>query len=387
MSAAERVVIVGAGAAGLSTAAALSSRGVDALVLDRDVRIGGTWARRYERLHLHTIRRFSGLAHHPIPRSYPRYLSKDEYASYLAGYAERFRLRVSLGESVPQFVLLTPQTSSGRSRPRDRTLGSEIVVVATGHYAEPRVPSWQGIDEFQGRLLHSSEYRTGREFEGLRALVVGLGNSGAEIATDLVEQGAASVAVAVRRPPPIVTRELFGIVPVQVFGIALMPLGIPRAIDRIGAKLRKRTVGDLRPYGLGEAAWGPFTARRPAVIDVGFLGVLKSGGVTVRPALERLTRDGVEYADGSSEAIDVVLVAIGFRTGLEDLLRDVPDVVGDDGQPLARSGKPTSAPGLYIIGFDETIRGHLFEAHRESKRLARTIAQSLRSREAGTSSA
>jgi putative flavoprotein involved in K+ transport len=387
MSAAERVVIVGAGAAGLSTAAALSDRGVDALVLDRDDRIGGTWARRYERLHLHPIRRFSGLAHHPVPRSYPRYLSKDEYASYLAGYAERFRLRVSLGENVASVRPAHNAELPWEIETSRRTLRSEVAVVATGHYAEPRVPSWPGINEFQGRLLHSSEYRTGREFEGLRALVVGLGNSGAEIATDLVEQGAASVAVAVRTTPPIVTRELFGIVPVQVFGITLMPLGIPRAVDRIGAKLRKRAVGDLGPYGLGEAAWGPFTARRPAVIDVGFLGVLKSGGVTVRPALERLTRDGVEYADGSSEAIDVVLVAIGFGTGLEDLLRDVPDVVGDDGQPLARSGKPTSAPGLYIIGFDETIRGHLFEAHRESKRLARTIAQSLRSREAGTSSA
>lgn len=240
---------------------------------------------------------------------------------------------------------------------------------------------------FGGRLIHSTEYRSGSEFAGQRALVVGLGNSGAEIATDLVEQGAASVAVAVRTPPPIVTRELFGVVPVQVFGIALMPLGIPRVVDRIGAMLRKRAVGDLRPYGLSEAAWGPFTARRPAVIDVGFLGVLKAGRVTVRTALERLTGDGVEYADGSHEALDVVVVATGFRTGLEGMLRDVPGVVGDDGQPLARSGKPTVAPGLYFMGFDETVRGHLFEARRESKRLAGTIARSLRRDGAEMSSA
>jgi cation diffusion facilitator CzcD-associated flavoprotein CzcO len=268
-----------------------------------------------------------------------------------------------------------------------RTIGSEIVVVATGHYAEARVPAWDGLDEFQGRLLHSSEYRTGREFAGRRALVVGLGNSGAEIATDLVEQGAASVAIAVRTPPPIVTRELFGVVPVQVFGIALMPLGIPRVVDRIGARLRKRAVGDLRSFGLGEAAWGPFTARRPAVIDVGFLGVLKAGRVQVRPALERLTSAGVEYTDGSSETVDVVIVATGFGTGLERMLGDVQGVVDDDGQPLARSGKPTAAAGLYFIGFDETIRGHLFEARRESKRLARTIARSLKQAESGTSSA
>jgi len=387
MSMVERVVVVGAGPAGLSTAAALSRRGIDALVLDRDDQIGDSWARRYERLHLHTIRRFSGLAHQRIPRSYPRYLSKDEYAAYLDAYAERFRLRVSLGESVTAIRPRDREETSWEIETSRRTLASEVVVIATGHYAAPRIPAWEGVDEFQGRLLHSAAYQSGRDFAGRRALVVGLGNSGAEIATDLVEQGAASVAVAVRTPPPIVTRELFGVLPVQLFGIALMPLGIPRTVDRIGAMLRKRAVGDLRPYGLGEAAWGPFTARRPAVIDVGFLEVLKSGRVQVRPALERLTRDGVEFADGSSEVVDVVVVATGFGTGLESVLRDVPGVVGDDGQPLARSGRPTAAPDLYVIGFDETIRGHLFEARRESKRLARTIARSLKQDESGTSSA
>lgn len=375
----ERVVVVGGGAAGLSTAGALARRGVDALVLERGKRIGESWAGRYERLHLHTIRRFSGLAHAGIPRRYPRYLSKDEYAAYLGQYAERLELRVALGEPVaaigPGWEIETSQ----------RTLRAEVVVVATGHYLEPRVPAWDGLDTFRGRLLHSGEYRSGRELAGQRVVVVGLGNSGAEIATDLVEQGAASVSVAVRTTPPIVTRELFGLMPVQLFGIALMPLGMPRLVDRIGARLRRRAVGDLSPYGLSEAAWGPFTARRPAVIDVGFLEVLKAGRVTVRPALVGLTPNAVEYADGSSEEVDAVVAATGFDTGLARLLADVPGVVGEDGQPLARSGAPTAAPGLYFIGFDETIRGHLFEARRESKRIARAIQRRLSER--GTSSA
>jgi putative flavoprotein involved in K+ transport len=167
--------------------------------------------------------------------------------------------------------------------------------------------------------------------------------------------------------------------PVQLFGIALMPLHIPRAVDRVAAVLRKRAVGDLRPYGLGQAAWGPFTARRPAVIDVGFLEVLKAGRVSVRPAVERLTASGAEFVDGSSEDVDVVVLATGFGTGLERVLRDVPGVVAADGQPLARSGRPTAAHGLYFIGFDETIRGHLFEARRESKRLAKLVAESFKS--------
>ncbi|HEU5264951.1 MAG TPA: NAD(P)/FAD-dependent oxidoreductase [Gaiellaceae bacterium] len=380
-------MIVGAGAAGLSTAAALTQRGVDALVLDRSDRIGGSWASRYERLHLHTIRRFSGLAHHGIPGGrYPRYLSKDEYAAYLGEYAERFGLRIALGEEVTSIHALASGPPLWEVETARRTIAAEIVIVASGHYAEPRIPDWEGIHEFGGRLLHSAAYRTGREFVGMRALVVGLGNSGAEIATDLVEQGAGSVAVAVRTPPPIVTREMFGVVPVQLFGIALMPLGFPRTVDRIAAVLRRRTVGDLRPYGIDDAAWGPFTARRPAVIDVGFLDVLKAGRVTVRPALTRLTREGGEFADGSSGDFDVVVAATGFGTGLERTLRGVAGVVSEDGQPLSRSGQPTAADGLYFIGFDETIRGHLFEARRESTRHARRVAGSL-TKPAGTSSA
>jgi putative flavoprotein involved in K+ transport len=378
MSAVERVVIVGAGAAGLSTAAALARRGVDALVLDRSDRIGGSWASRYERLHLHTIRRFSGLAHHGIPSRYPRYLSKDEYATYLGEYAGRFGLRVALGNEVTAICPASGGSHAWEIQTSRSTVGAQVVIVATGHYAEPSIPAWEGIDEYEGRLIHSAAYRSGREFAGSRVLVVGLGNSGAEIATDLVEQGATSVSVAVRTPPPIVTREMFGVVPVQLFGIALMPLGLPRMVDRIGARLRKHAVGDLRPYGIGDAAWGPFTARRPAVIDVGFLEVLKRGQVTVRPALARLTRGGVEFADGSSGEFEVVVVATGFGTGLETILRDVPDVVSESGQPLARSGESSAASGLYFIGFDETIRGHLFEARRESRRLARHVARLLR---------
>ena len=77
------VVIVGGGAAGLSAAAALGQRGIDSVVLEQDAGIGGTWARRYDRLHLHTVRRFSGLAHYPIPTRYSQYLSRDEVVAYL----------------------------------------------------------------------------------------------------------------------------------------------------------------------------------------------------------------------------------------------------------------------------------------------------------------
>jgi putative flavoprotein involved in K+ transport len=369
------VVVVGAGAAGLSAAAALKRWGYEAIVFDKDERIGGTWSRRYERLCLHTVRRFSGLAHYAIPSAYPRYVPKDLFAEYLQDYAARFGLSVRLGQAVRKVrpldgsTLWELETGSGAWRAR-------VVIIATGHYNERVLPRWPGMEDFRGRLLHSADYDSGARFAGRRTLVIGIGNSGAEIASDLVEQGAAYVAISVRTSPPIMPRDLFGVVPVQLFGIALTPVPAPRLLDRAGAVVRRIGVGDLRKYGLDKAAWGPFTARRPAVIDVGFLRDLKRGRIRVRPDVSRFTPSGVVFIDGSEEDFDVVVAATGFETGLAQLL-DVPGTVGEDGQPRFRSAKPTAFPGLYFMGFDETVRGHLFEAKRESKRLARTVARYL----------
>lgn len=373
-----RVLIVGAGAAGLSTAAALGRRGIAATVVDRDDRIGGTWSRRYARLRLHTVRRFSGLAHRPIPKDLPRYLTKDDYASYLREYADAMQVNVSLGERVEK-VDHVPGPDRRRGFEVVTSGGTRIaavVVIATGHYAEPYVPVWEGLDEFGGVFLHSSVYSTGASYAGQSVLVIGLGNSGAEIAADLAEQRAATVSVAVRRTPPIVTRELLGVVPVQYLGIALTPLRAPRLVDRGGAALRRIAVGDLSRYGLGEAAWGPFTARRPALIDTGFLKELTAGRITVRPEVTGFDGRHVVFVDGSREPFDVVVAATGFRTGLETIL-GMPGLLDDAGQPLWPSGRPTSVPGLYFVGFDETVRGHLFEANRESRRLGHEIERYL----------
>ncbi len=369
------VAVVGAGAAGLSTAAALAKLGHEAVVLEQDDRIGAVWARRYERLRLHTVRRFSGLAHRPLPRDYPRYVPRDLYARYLEDYARHFGLAVQLSERVERVrVENAAGPPSWRIETTDAVWRAPVVVLATGHFNRPVLPAWPGRDRFRGRLLHSAEYTTGRDFAGERVLVVGLGNTGAEIATDLRESGAAHVAVAVRTPPPITRRDLAG-VPVQLFGLALSRF--PAAlVDGAGAVLRRIGTGDLRAHGLAPAAWGPFAARKPPVIDVGFLNELKGGRVAVRPALAELTETGVVFGDGSEERFDAVVAATGFDTGLAGLV-DAPGVLDAHGSPRFPAGEPTPHPGLYFVGFRDTVRGHLFEANRDSRRLARTIARYL----------
>ena len=169
---------------------------------------------------------------------------------------------------------------------------------------------------------------------------------------------------------------MFGLVPVQLLGIVMTPLGIPRIVDRVGARLRKHALGDLSVYGLAPAAWGPFTARRPAVIDTGFVQRLKQHQIDIRPAIESFDARSVSYTDGSSEQIDVVIAATGYRTGLEKFLQ-VPGLIDDSGQPRFCSGGATAATGLYFMGFDDTVRGHLFEINRNSRRLAGEIERYL----------
>jgi putative flavoprotein involved in K+ transport len=367
------VAIVGAGAAGLAAGAALKRSNIDSILFDGDDRIGGTWARRYERLHLHTVRSFSGLPYHAIPKTNPRYVSKDAFAGYLEEYARRMELDVRLSHLVRK---VQPVAGLWEVTTDEQAWSTHVVVIATGHYNRAVLPAWPGRDAYRGRLLHSVDFRTGADFAEQRVLVVGIGNSGAEIAADLVEQGASRVAVSVRTPPPIVPRELFGLLPTQIFGLAFARLPAPRLLDRLGATMRRMAVGDLRKHGLEPAQWGPFTARRPPVIDVGFLEQLKHGRIDVLPATERLTATGVVFADGSEQEFDAIVAATGFDTALADLLA-APGALDKRDMPNDASGQATSHPGLYFVGYEETIGGHLHRANREARQLAGEIERYL----------
>ena len=364
------VAVLGAGASGLAAGAAMKRRGLDPLILERDERIGSSWARRYDRLHLHTARALSGLPYHPLQRDLPRYVPKDDYALYLAEYAQHHRLQVTLDRKIDK-IRRVGDGPGWSLEMHGGNLEVSAVVVATGKYAIPRLPSWPGTETFGGTIVHSADYRNGEPYAGMRVLVVGIGNSGAEIAADLIESGAARVAIAVRTSPPITSREILGI-PVQLLGILLAPFP-PKLVDRLGAALRRFSNGDLSVYGIGAEAWGPFAARRPPVIDDGFLAQLRSRKIDVLPDPSRLTERGVVFADGRTEEFDAVVAATGFTSGLDKLL-DSREAL--DERAFPRSSDPL--PGLFFIGYNETPRGALFEANRDARRLARRVELYLR---------
>ena len=368
------VVIVGAGAAGLSAAAALKRRGIEAVVLEQNPRVGGTWARRYDRLHLHTVRGFSGLAHYSIPRRYSKYLSRDEFVEYLGEYARHLDLSVVTGCPVQKVRIESDRPTLWTAVTARGDWHCRAIIIATGQYRVPILPAWGGREIYRGELVHSSRYTSALPYRGKRVLVVGAGNSGTEIATDLAEHGAARVALSIRTPPPIVPRDPFGM-PVQRTGILLSFL--PAAVaDRFARFTARMVLGDLTRHGLRTPQWMPYSAHRIPVIDVGFVSALKERKVEIRPALARLSVTGAVFEDGSAESFDAIIAATGFSTGLHKLL-EAREVLNDSDEPVERSGEPTARPGMFFIGYTHSLRGHLFEANLASRRLARNVERYL----------
>ena len=256
------VVVIGAGPGGLAVAAALKGHGVNPLVVDRADRVGSSWRGHYDRLHLHTPRRWSGLPGYPIPRSAGRWVSRDDVVRYLEAYATHHRLELRLGSGVTGIDPVAPSPDAARWAVRlddDSIITADHVVVATGYNHTPVEPDWPGLGGFPGEVVLARDYRNGRPYAGHDVLVVGSGNTGMEIATDLADHGATRVWLAVRTPPHILPRSRMGW-PAQGTGILVRRLP-PRLVDRVAAGARRGP--GARPHGLrhAQARHRPLLAR------------------------------------------------------------------------------------------------------------------------------
>ncbi len=236
-----------------------------------------------------------GPAYPPGTGTFP---SRDDVVGYLDAYAEHHRLDVRLGVKVERI-------ERDGERWRLETSGGEMhaahVVFAGGYEHRPFVPAWPGRARFKGTVIHAAGYRDAAPFAGQDVLVVGPGCSGAEIAYDLVEGGAARVRLAVRTPPNIIVRAPIG----APLAAAFMKLP-PRVGDAVMRFVRRRTVGDLSEFGLPVPEEGVFSRLRrlhvaPMIVDAEVIEAIRERRIEIVGAVEGFDETGVLLADGDAD--------------------------------------------------------------------------------------
>lgn len=371
----ERVVIVGGGPAGLATAACLTKRGLDPLVLDNHDEVGASWATRYERLHLHTPRIQSHLPGMRIPAHMGRWVAKDDYARYLRDYAAHHRLRIQHSTRVVR-VNRHPDGSHTVETELE-PVDARTVVIATGYNQTPRIPDWPGLSDYSGEFFHASRYRTGADHRGLDVLVVGSGNTGAEICADLCEQGAGRVRMSVRTPPNVIPRQL-GPIPTTLLGITNDYLP-PSLADPLNSAIQRATIGDLGAHGLPPAPEGVVAQMRKTdvvpTIDVGMVEQLRAGRIEVVPAVTGFTDTSVILSDGNEIQPDLVIAATGYHQTLDSLVGHLG--VLENGRPTVGGGHTHPAdPNLYFVGLSNPLKGLLLQINLDARAAAKAIAAS-----------
>ena len=361
-------LIIGASAAGLATAACLKRAGHGFEILEASDVVGPSWRHHYDRLHLHTPKSASALPGLPMPSEWPRYPSRDQVVDYLERYRTHHGLEPRFGQAVTR---LEPTDGGWLATTEDDEWRAQTVVVATGANRRPVRPAWPGLDAFRGDVLHSSEFRNGDPWKGRPVLVVGFGNSACEQAIDLVERGALP-HLAVRSPVNVLPRDVFGLVPVLQLGIVMQHLP-PAVADALAWPMIRVTVGDIRKVGLRKLPYGPNAQiardHHIPLLDIGTMDHIRAGRIGVHGGIERFTDDGVVFTDGETLAVDAVVLATGYRPGLDEFLVPWREVCDDEGTPRV-SGGPTALPGLYFCGQFVSPAGMLREMGIEAGRIA-----------------
>ena len=366
------VLIIGASVAGLSTAAALQKQGIAYTIIEKGSRVGGPWHEHYDRLHLHTSKRFSNLPYKKFPSSVPRYPSRQQVIDYLEDYGRTFNIDPVFNTEA---LSITRENGHWQTVTNNGRYLSNYLVMATGAYSKPKPIDFEGLASFPGKVLHSSQYKTGRDYKGQTVLVVGFGNSACEIAVDLYEQGAKPV-MAVRSPINIVPRDVFGISVLELSAL-LSPLP-PRLADTISAPLMKGLIGDLATLGLERMPYGPLEAihrdGNPPILDIGAIKHIRLRHIIVRVGIGYIDHAVVRFTDGYQQSFDTIIAAIGYYRDYGKVLHVDPARFDDLKLPAAKQ-KYFGAEGLYFCGYWISPTGQFRSIGKDALLIAKHIAR------------
>ncbi|KGH28227.1 ArsO family NAD(P)H-dependent flavin-containing monooxygenase [Comamonas testosteroni] len=316
------VIIVGAGQAGLSVAYFLRRSNLSVLLLDAEEAGGGAWQHGWDSLRLFSPASWSSIAGWPMPASGEQYPSRDHVVDYLRKYEARYELKIERPVCVTG---IEPTEQGFQVNAGVRSWHSRAVVFATGTWRNPFVPNVEGLMSFKGQQLHSAQYASPEPFTGKRVMVVGGGNSGAQILAE-VSLVAQSTTWVTLEPPAFLPDEVDGRVLFE------------RATARWQA-LQEGKDPESLPGGFGDIVMVP------PVLDARLRGVLHSVG-----SFEKLMADGAQWGDGSTEPFDAIIWCTGFRPALQPL--ETLGVVNES-RVTVDGTQVHGVPGLWLVGYGE----------------------------------
>jgi len=368
----ERVVVIGAGPAGLAAAWAIRRAGVDPLVVERADAVAASWRGRHDQLRLNTHRMFSHQPGVRIPRRCGPFPARDDYVAYLERYAAGMRIR--FGAAVRRIDRAGPGWALDVDGAR---ISTGQVVVATGPDAEPVMPAWPGMASFPGTLIHAGQFRNTSQMAGRDVLVVGPGNSGVDLLNHLVRADRGRLWLSARSGMNIAPLRLGG-VPMHPVAVACAPLP-RRAQDASLRAVQRLAFGDLARYGYPRAELGAFTRLAAdgvtVAVDDGFARALKAGRVTMKPAVESINGPTVCFTDGTALTPDVIICATGYRPALGPLAGHLVALDEHGMPPFTGPASSPSCPGLWFFGLDRSIYGNMHIHRRQARQLAQLIAR------------
>ncbi|WP_050386332.1 flavin-containing monooxygenase [Bradyrhizobium pachyrhizi] len=410
------VLVVGGGQAGLAIAARLQQLKIDALIVDREARVGDNWRKRYHALTLHNQVQVNHLPYMPFPPNWPTYIPKDKLANWFEAYVDAMELNFWTGT---EFVGGSYDDASRRwsveLRRADgttRKMKPRHVVMATGVSGIPNLPDIPGLENFSGTVMHSSRYEDGENWTGKRALVIGTGNSGHDIAQDLHSSGAE--VTLVQRSSTLITN----IEPSAQLAYAAynegtledndliatsMPLALAKRSHVLMTEQSKQLdkplldglarKGFKLDFGDGGTGWQfkYLTRGGGYYFNVGCSDLVASGAVALQQFadIDTFMGEGARLKNGETVEADLIVLATGYRPQEELVKKLFGEAVAarvgpiwgfGDGQELRNMYTRTPQPGLWFIA------GSLAQCRINSRYLAlqiKAIEEGLLPRDVG----
>lgn len=378
---APHVAIIGAGCSGITTAKRLADHGIDYDQFEMSDDVGGNWyfanpngrSAVYESLHIDTSTQRLQFEDFPAPADYPDFPHHTLIHEYFRSYVEEFGLRERIEFQTE--VLRASRNAAGGwdlELSTGETRSYTDLVVANGHHWKPRLPDYPG--EFAGELIHSHAYVNPFEpieMRGKRVIVVGMGNSAMDIASELSNRWmAARLSVSARRGVWVLPKYRNGVAADKV----MAPPDIPKAVAlEASRKLIRELVGEMSNYGLPDPDHEPLSAHPSVSAD--FLTRAGSGDIHMLPAIERLEGHTVHLVDGTSVEADVIVCATGYEMSFPFFADTEADLHPDAEHryPLFKRMIKPGVDHLFYLGLAQSSPTIVNLAEQQSKLLARLL--------------